>query len=103
MELEFNGSGMPDVFARPRSRRRTSIPTLMASMGEQFWTGAPARDRVRGSRRLGDRFAGPAGELLTQVLDHFPLARNKLQRLGHVLADCAILNHRKGKLTALHI
>jgi hypothetical protein len=39
--------------------------------------------------RLTDRFAGPAGELLTHVLDHFPPARNELQRLGHVPADLA--------------
>ena len=58
-------------------------------MGEQLRPGAPARDRVRGRRRLGDRLAGPAGELLAHVLDHLPLPRNELQRLGHVLADLA--------------
>src|SRR3984893_4357198 len=40
-------------------------------------------------RRLRDRLAGPAGELLAHMLDHLPLARNELQRLGHVLADLA--------------
>ena len=58
-------------------------------MGEQRGPGTSARDRVRWRRRLGDRLAGPAGELLAHVLDHFPLARNELQRLGHVLADLA--------------
>ena len=58
-------------------------------MGEQLGACAPARDRMRGRRRLGDRFAGPAGELLAHVLDHLPLPRNELQRLGHVLADLA--------------
>ena len=58
-------------------------------VGEQLWAGAPARDRVRWGGRLADRFAGPAGELLAYVLDHLPLARNQLQRLGHVLADLA--------------
>ena len=58
-------------------------------MGEQLGAGAPARDRMRGRRRLGDRLAGAAGELLAHVLDHLPLARNELQRLGHVLADLA--------------
>ena len=58
-------------------------------MGEQPWPGAPARDRMRGRRRLGDRLAGPAGELLPHVLDHLPLARHQLQRLGHVLAELA--------------
>ena len=56
---------------------------------EQACPGAPARDRMRGRRRLRDRFAGPAGELLAHVLDHFPLARDELQRLGHVLAELA--------------
>ena len=58
-------------------------------MSEQLGTCAPARDRMRGRRRLADRFAGPAGELLAHVLDHLPLPRNELQRLGHVLADLA--------------
>ena len=33
--------------------------------------------------------AGAAGELLAHVLDHLPLPRDQLQRLGHVLADLA--------------
>src|SRR5258708_39883701 len=56
-------------------------------MGEQLRPCTPPRNRVRGSRWLGDRFAGPADELLTHMLDHLPLARNELQRLGHVLAE----------------
>jgi len=39
--------------------------------------------------RLADRLAGPAGELLTDMLDDFPLSRDHLQHLGHVLADFA--------------
>jgi hypothetical protein len=58
-------------------------------MGEQLGARAPARDWMRWGRRLRDRFAGPAGELLAHVLDHFPLARDELQRLGHVLTDLA--------------
>ena len=56
---------------------------------EQMRSGAAARDRVRGGRRLGDRFAGAAGELLAHVLDHFPLPRHHFQHLGHILADLA--------------
>jgi hypothetical protein len=48
---------------------------------------APARNRMRGCRRLGDALAGAAGELLAHVLDHLPLARDELQRLGYVLAE----------------
>jgi hypothetical protein len=58
-------------------------------MGEQFWAHAPARNRVRRDGRLADRFTGPAGELLAHMLDHFPLAGDQFQRLGHVLADFA--------------
>ena len=67
---------------------------MQAVLGEQHLrqqrrSGASARDRMRGRRRLGDRLAGPAGELLAHVLDHLPLARHHLQRLGHVLAQLA--------------
>jgi len=58
-------------------------------VGEQSRAGAAARNGVEGCRRLGDRLAGPAGELLAHVLDHLPLPRNELQRLRHVLADLA--------------
>ena len=58
-------------------------------MGEQLGACAPARDWMRWGRRLRDRLAGPAGELLPHVLDHFPLARDELQRLGHILTDLA--------------
>lgn len=58
-------------------------------MGQQPGSRAPTRNRVRGGRRLADRFAGSADELLTDVLDHFPLARDELQRLGHILAELA--------------
>src|ERR1700722_6891676 len=44
---------------------------------------------MRGRRRLRDRLAGAAGELLAHVLDHLPARRHMLQRLGHVLADLA--------------
>jgi hypothetical protein len=58
-------------------------------MGEQLRARASARDRVRGRRWLCDRLAGPAGDLLAHMLDHLPLPRDELQRLGHVLADLA--------------
>ena len=44
-------------------------------MGQQPGSRTSTRNRVRGGRRLADRFAGPADELLTDVLDHLPLAR----------------------------
>ena len=41
----------------------------------------------RCSRRLADLFAVPTNELLAHVLNHFPLPRRDLQRLGHILAE----------------
>ena len=58
-------------------------------MRQQPRPGAAARDRMRRRRRLGDLLAAPARELLAHVLDHLPLARHQLQRLGHVLAQLA--------------
>jgi hypothetical protein len=55
-------------------------------MGQKSRSGAPPRDRMRGRRRLRDRLATAAGELLAHVLDYFPLARDEFQRLGHILA-----------------
>jgi hypothetical protein len=46
-----------------------------------------ARDDVERRRRLGDLLAGPAGELLAHGLDHLPLPRHALQRLGDRLAE----------------
>jgi hypothetical protein len=42
---------------------------------------------MEGCRRLADLLARPAGKLLADVLDHFPLARNDLERLGDVFAE----------------
>jgi len=44
-----------------------------------------SRDHVEGCRRLADRLAVAAGELLADMLDHLPLAGDHLQRLGDVL------------------
>ena len=43
--------------------------------------------RMKRRRRLADLLATPAGELLAHRLDDLPPARDRLQRLGHVLAD----------------
>ena len=47
------------------------------------------RDDMERRRRLADLLAIPAGELLPHRLDHLPLARLRLQRPGHVLAELA--------------
>ena len=45
------------------------------------------RRRVERCRRLGDRLAFPAGELLSDGLDDLPLPRDHLQRLGDILTQ----------------
>src|SRR5215831_7008767 len=42
-----------------------------------------------GRRRLADRLAVAAAELLADVLDHLPLPRDHLDRLADVLAELA--------------
>jgi hypothetical protein len=44
---------------------------------------------VERRRRLAYLLAVPAGELLADVLDHLPLPRDHLQRLGDILAQLA--------------
>ena len=53
---------------------------------QQVRPGEAARRHMERRRRLGDRLAVPARELLAHRLDHLPLARDHLQRLGDVLA-----------------
>ena len=55
--------------------------------GQQVRPGEAARRDVERCRRLRDRLAVPARELLAHRLDHLPLARDHLQRLGDVLAQ----------------
>ncbi len=55
--------------------------------GQQVRPGKAARRDMERRRRLGDRLARPAGELLAHRLDHLPPARDHLQRLGDVLAQ----------------
>ena len=57
--------------------------------GEQVRAGPAARRDVERRRRLADPLAVPARHLLAHVLDHLPLARDHLQRLGDGLAELA--------------
>ena len=56
---------------------------------QQAGAGPAAGDDMERRRRLADRLAVAAGELLAHVLDHLPLPRDHLQRLGDVLAQLA--------------
>jgi hypothetical protein len=53
---------------------------------QQVRSGKAARRHMEGRRRLCDLLAFAAGEFLAHGLDHLPLARNHLQRLGDILA-----------------
>ena len=55
--------------------------------GQKVGPGKTARRRMERRRRLRDRLARPAGELLAHRLDDLPPARNNLQRLGDVFAE----------------
>ena len=75
---------------------------VLAVLGEQDHRqqarpGAAARDDMERRRRLGDRLAGPAGELLAHGLDHLPVPRHHLQRLGDVSPSLASLPPQHGQ------
>ena len=84
--------------ARARRRRIDHHALARKVIGERVALGALAReggdrrrfgDRVERRGRLADPLAIPAGELLPHRLDHLPLARLRLQRPRHVLAELA--------------
>ena len=54
---------------------------------QEAGAGPAARDDMERRRRLADLLAVAARELLAHVLDHLPLPRDHLQRLGDVLAE----------------
>src|SRR5215216_601610 len=56
---------------------------------QQARAGPAARDHMKRRRRLADLLAVAAGEFLADTLDHLPLPRDHLQRLGDVLAQFA--------------
>src|SRR5450759_349227 len=52
-------------------------------------TGPAPGDHMERRRSLADLLTVPAGELLADMLDHLPLARNRFQRLGDIFAQLA--------------
>jgi ABC transporter substrate binding protein len=54
---------------------------------QQARAGKAPGDRMEGSRRLRDRLARPAAELLPHMLGHEPLPRHHIERLGDILPD----------------
>ena len=68
--------------------QRLMLPVLLEhDGGEQVRTRPAARHHVIRRRGLGELLAVATGELLAHRLNHLPLARNHLQRLGQVFAD----------------
>ncbi len=63
------------------------LPELLEEDRRQQVRPGPAAWRgMEGRRRLRDLLAVAAGELLSDGLDHLPLARDNLERLGDILA-----------------
>jgi hypothetical protein len=55
--------------------------------GEQTRPGKTAWQNMKRRRCLADFLASPAGELLTHMLDDFPLLGNDLKRFGDVFTE----------------
>src|SRR4030081_1245873 len=64
------------------------LPVLLEQDHRQkAWTGPAPGGHMERRRGLADLLAIAAGELLADMLDHLPLPRDHLQRLGDVLAQ----------------
>jgi hypothetical protein len=69
---------------------RLMLPELLEQDHRQQAGPGPApRQHMEGCRRLADRLAIAAAELLADTLDHFPLPRDHFQRFGDVFAEFA--------------
>ena len=84
-----------DLYTFPRIGGTLPVQRLMHQElrdqhhGKQARASEATRDRMRWRRRLGDRFAVPAGELFPHMLDDLPAPRLTFERLGHDLAKPA--------------
>ena len=74
------------VFALPIERLMIGV-FLDQHHRQQARPRKAARDRMKRRRRLRDRLARPAAELLPHMLGHEPLPRHDIEGLGDVLAD----------------
>src|SRR5205085_5874005 len=84
---QAEGYALPGV-AFSLAIERLMLPELLEQDHRQkAGTGPAPGQHMEWRRRLADLLAIAAGELLADVLDHLPLPRNDLQRLGDVLAQ----------------
>jgi hypothetical protein len=76
----------PKLLALPVERLMVGV-LLDQHHRQQARAGKAAGDRVERRRRLADRLARAAAELLADMLGHEPLPRHDVEGLGDVLAD----------------
>ncbi len=99
-----HGAARADLVGQGRQAERHALPGVALGLAverlmlpvlleqdhrQQARAGPAARDHMERRRRLADLLAVAAGEFLADVLDHLPLPRDHLQRLGDVLAQLA--------------
>src|SRR5882724_165503 len=86
---QAEGYALPGV-AFGLAVERLMLPVLLEQDHRQQAGAGPTPGNYMERRRsLADLLAGTAGELLADMLDHLPLPRDDLQRLGDVLAQLA--------------
>ena len=84
-----NGDAFEGVtFAEP-VQRLVGAELLIEDHGQKTGAGPPAGDDVEWRGRLADLLAIPTRELLPDGLHDLPGARDRLEGLGHVLAELA--------------
>ena len=99
-----DGTAGADLIGQGREAERHPFPGVAFSLAverlvlpklleqdhrQEARTGPTTGDHMERRRRLADLLAVPAGKLLPDMLDHLPPPRNRLQRLGDVLAHFA--------------
>src|SRR5674476_1107769 len=69
---------------------RLMLPKLLEqNHGQKIGAGPAPGDHMERRRSLADLLTVPTGELLADVLDHLPLARDRFQCLGDIFAQLA--------------
>jgi hypothetical protein len=97
---ETQGHTLPGVALGLTVERLMLSELLEQNHREQVGAGPATGNDMEGGRCLGDGLAVAAAELLAHMLDHLPLPRDRLQRLGDILAQlrepCAAAARARG-------